>query len=643
MNQKNVVKNLIWIEPKIEKEEEYDEYLQRVKSVVKYKLFTYTKPEGGINEINKVKFEDTTIIVSGNILDKFFVLLAQNLKKLYIIPKILVFSESKKIDEIKKNLKKYEHCPFFNQNYLFDSFNLVEKELEIDETLKYFSRNEKFIFDNVSSKEDLYLPMNFHKLITQPTAIEMKRFNNFLHEKYKESTIDYLLSQTITPKVPLELVIKYWLRLYSFEEFSKDLNNDLRGEIGNNYDVYVKLIYFGLKNNYIESCLNQNFYRGGIMNKREIDNIKKYLKNKKDDLPGCTCYSKVFMTFTLDKKIGLELMKLNKNELKKDESLVLFEIEKGDNKFDGKNATNANIQDISYYTERKEVLFFPFSCFEVNEVKDETKNNYSHIKLKYLGKYFDKIPQKIEEIKDIPSNNFTKSFVNSKISDKNEIKKLENKNPNLISSFIICDYKIEKGDLKKKIQIINCDEKNKVDIENNVEIFINNQKLSKGTLVSEFTKEGNYSCKIVFKKNLTNLSSLFSQCINLISIDLKEFKTNDVVNLSKMFFECKLLKEIDLSNLEGNKINDVSFMFEGCINLQKVNMKNFNSLEKSINFNHLFYKCSNLIEIDFSKFKILGNCTMDKTFEGVNLIKCKLICDDGALNGGYTYAKSKKK
>ena len=92
----------------------------------------------------------------------------------------------------------------------------MEKELKIDETLKYFSRNEKFIFDNVSSKEDLYLPMNFHKLITQPTAIEMKRFNNFLHEKYKESTIDYLLSQTITPKVPLELVIKYWLRLYSF-------------------------------------------------------------------------------------------------------------------------------------------------------------------------------------------------------------------------------------------------------------------------------------------------------------------------------------------------------------------------------------------------------------------------------------------
>ena len=216
MNQKNVVKNLIWIEPKIVEEEEYDEYLQRVKSVGKYKLFTYTKPEDGINEINKVKFEDTTIIVSGNILDKFFFLLAQNLKKLYIIPKILVFSESKKINEIKKNLKNYEQCPFFNQEYLFDSFNLVEKELKIDETLKYFSRNEKFIFDNVSSKEDLYLPMNFHKLITQPTAIEMKRFNNFLHEKYKESTIDYLLSQIITPKVPLELVIKYYIFYFFF-------------------------------------------------------------------------------------------------------------------------------------------------------------------------------------------------------------------------------------------------------------------------------------------------------------------------------------------------------------------------------------------------------------------------------------------
>ena len=155
--------------------------------------------------------------------------------------------------------------------------------------------------------------------------------------------------------------------MFSFIEFSEIINNDLKKRSGNNYDVYVKLLYSGLKDKLISPILNQNFYRGGKLLITEINEIKNNLNTTNKDLPKCICFSKVFLNFSLSKDSGMKIMEDCKKELDEDkEKLVFFEIIKGDEKIDSNNATNVEFDKVSYYPERKEVLFFPYSCFEVS-------------------------------------------------------------------------------------------------------------------------------------------------------------------------------------------------------------------------------------------------------------------------------------
>ena len=67
---------------------------------------------------------------------------------------------------------------------------------------------------------------------------------------------------------------------------------------------------------------------------------------------------------------------------------VLFILDKDEN-IDYNLGTHADIEKISYYPNEREVLFFPFSSFEIKEIKEEKINNENiyFIKLLYLGKY----------------------------------------------------------------------------------------------------------------------------------------------------------------------------------------------------------------------------------------------------------------
>ena len=96
-------------------------------------------------------------------------------------------------------------------------------------------------------------------------------------------------------------------------------------------------------------------YRGRIATEEEIKLIHSYLQEKNKDLPSCICYSKVFLSFTSDKKMALQSLENNKNNLKEKENLVFYEIDKGTT---DKDASNVNLKGISYF-EKDKVLFFP--------------------------------------------------------------------------------------------------------------------------------------------------------------------------------------------------------------------------------------------------------------------------------------------
>ena len=78
------------------------------------------------------------------------------------------------------------------------------------------------------------------------------------------------------------------------------------------------------------------------------------------------------------------------NSGKKSDNLskVLFILEKDDN-IDYSLSTHSDLENVSFFPDEKEVLFFPFSSFEIKEIKTSITNNENIyiINLLYLGKY----------------------------------------------------------------------------------------------------------------------------------------------------------------------------------------------------------------------------------------------------------------
>jgi hypothetical protein len=619
--------NLIWISKNI-KDKKYNDYIIEIDAFQKFQCFTPDSIDEGIDKIINIKFEECVIIVDSDIYKDFNEKFKKEIDELYLIPKIIVFN-NKNNNEFKDYISKNKNYLYFtNEKLILENFESIKKELIINDVLKYFSNNDKFIFEQIKTKDDLGLLINYHKSITKPSDEEIYKFNKFLYETFKniDSNLDFLLKQTFKYNVPLNIIIRYWLRMFSFIEFSEIINKDLEKRSGNNYDVYVKLLYSGLKDKLISPILNQNFYRGGKLLITEINEIKKNLDTTNKNLPKCICFSKVFLNFSLSNYIGMEIMKNCKLDENK-EKLVFFEIIKGDEKIDSNNATNVEFDKVSFYPERKEVLFFPYSCFEVLEIKEINDNSnkkpYFHFKLIYLGKYTKLVGEKkIEEYKNITPNKFVLNIFSSKIYSKKTVETVIDNNPKLepikkeiLENYgvqkvqIVVDYEVNNDNLKKNEQVINYNkDKNENDIKKKyIERIIGSQKEefdSNKSFNYTFEQIGTIRITFSFLNELNNLSSLFQNCSNLININLSSFPMENVYDTSNMFLGCVMLEKIDLSNL-NTKVSNTSNMFSGCTNLKNINLSNFtkNIIVESQN---MFLNCKSLKDINFTNFKITG-------------------------------------
>ena len=245
---------------------------------------------------------------------------------------------------------------------------------------------------------------------------------------------------------------------------------------------------------------------------------------------------------------------------------------------------------------------------------------------------------------------------------KKKIKEMENRmsqiphvenNDNILDNYILAIYKIDKEDINKKIQIINCnkDNSNKKMIENSCEIFLNNEKINFSYFYT-FNKEGEYTFKFNFNTKLTNISFLFYNCINLISIDFSHFignnistmrslfrkcihlikvdftnfNTENVSDMSNMFWECNELKDIDLSSFNTRNVFQMNAMFSDCNSLTNLNLSNFNT-QKVLDMSYMFAHCNNLKKLNLKNFKIKENTDVSDIYYCLNK-DCEIISDE---------------
>ena len=219
-------------------------------------------------------------------------------------------------------------------------------------------------FEKIENYEELILPIYFHKLIEDITIEEIHNFNYYLcsFEEAKK-----LISQLENiPEMPIEIICKYWAKIYTLEKgkFYAVLNHGLREKKFKLFLPFVKMMYEGVKKKVFTSIKDEVLYSGGLISKKELQELRNNLNNiNNNDLPKIIYYFKSFKSFSKSRQIAESFMK----NLTEDTTFVFFVVDK--NNIEEEFISNAYIKEFSKFEYEDEVLFFPFSSFEVDKLR----------------------------------------------------------------------------------------------------------------------------------------------------------------------------------------------------------------------------------------------------------------------------------
>ena len=426
------------------------------------------------------------------------------------------------------------------------------------------------------------MPLFFKALIDNALNENMEDYTLSLFNKYKDNLeIKLLLSRIINiPKIPIELLSKYYAKLYTIESrFYKDLNKNLILNKKEEYLPYIKTLYKGVKLKSLSLSSDKELYRGSSMNKEEINKIKNNLENKIKGLPGLIAFCKPFLSFTKDKKVAFNFL-----ESKKEKNLfkVLFILEKDDS-INYNLSTHCDLENISYYPSEKEVLFFPFSSFEIKELNDVYlgKEKIYELHLLYSGKYLNDIENNTylnKEENKIPDSEFKKELIEIGLIDKDKFENLNCKG--LLSKFKNYFNESNKEINKEKNELNNKSSDNNDKINDNKAEILNQNNSDKN---SKFT-DNNFDKKNINEQNYGNIKKEVSKSKD----EKNENEKDNKYNINEELQKIEENKNID--KLENKNIN-----IQADLNLD---IKIFDYNEKEIEEKSIDYINNNNIETE---------------------------------------------
>lgn len=117
---------------------------------------------------------------------------------------------------------------------------------------------------------------------------------------------------------------------------------------------------------------------------------------------------------------------------------------------------------------------------------------------------------------------------------------------------------------------------------------------------------------------VTDMSSMFSGCSKLKSIDVSGFNTDKVTKMSSMFSDCGELTVIDVSGFNTEKVTDMSSMFSSCEKVQAIDVSGFNT-SKVTDMSNMFSNCKSLKALDISGFNTENVTDMSFMFRNLNV------------------------
>ena len=428
----------IWIDQNIENTENQFHYIIWFKNK-NIECEKFTNVDEAFNYLNgddenKI-FKEYVIIISGRLFYALYEKMKDNLKKIKFCFKIVVFCGEKAKELLINRLK-------MNNNYYFNNLFDVKSIYTLGQEVSNFLENKieeenDLTFDVIENIEQLIIPTYYQYLIEDVNQPEINYFNdyilrNFLYEKTNKKknkdlpqtiealnkennkVVQNLINQINNKILPKEIIVKYWLRIYTIQsEFFTKLNKSLRNKNKNAYFYYpfIKLCYEGIRKGFLESYTKE-IYRASRISKEELEKLKNFRDlNKNKIFPKLIVFSRAFLSFTSD----IDQTKAFGRTPDKNSYLIIYKIKEINNE-KNKQLSNAQIENFSFIQTEKEVLLFPFSCFEIVDIEDKKVHGIDYeIHLQYLGNYSEYIIEQFGTnfFDKIQISNFAEEFIDS--------------------------------------------------------------------------------------------------------------------------------------------------------------------------------------------------------------------------------------
>ena len=315
------------------------------------------------------------------------------------------------------------------------NFSLTMKKEFNERKTPKSSFNGCMTFEYVNSLNQLIVPILYNEILNEETKVsdnEVQYFKYLLLNRHGEKDIVNLIHPLLYVKdMPHEILAKFFTKAYTEQTtFYGEMNNSLQKKKIKEYEAFIRIMYEGLSNKSLSISEDKELYRGSYLSKNEIDNIKlkfKEYKEKKDkSLPAFLLYSRCFLSFSKEKKVAMNFLGSNNDKA----YAVLFVLKNNENVLN-KYSSNADIENLSAFTSEKEVLFFPFTSFCLENIIDiddteESGKEYVKIELEYIGRYdvaFDKFKKNIslqnelteEFVECFQEQNYSKELLNANI------------------------------------------------------------------------------------------------------------------------------------------------------------------------------------------------------------------------------------
>ena len=651
---KNINNNVIWLDPNIDIIENSEKLKLKLDSL---NIKIIKNLNEAINHLKKTKFKQIKLILTEEVYPKFVQKYKENLVNMNFSLTVYIYkiteegkiifnnnynsnNDNNNIKYINNNDNKeyttYEEILFEfggiinDLDELENILKLGKDILEYEETKKdTFDIPVQLTFEFIDNKTKLLLPLSFKSLIDKAANDNMIEYTNTIFDVYSHnSDIRKLLNDIQSfNNITIENLSKYYAKFYTIESgFYRDINESLRLNDVEKFLTFIRTLYEGVRLKALPLACDNVLYRGTKISKLEIEKIQDNIKNKIENLPGLIAFSKPFLSFTKEREVATRFISPNYNN---NLTNVLFVLEK-DNDVGYNLSTHCDLENLSFFPGEKEVLFFPFSSFEIKDIKEIELGGEEgyEIRLLYLGKYLKDIendPNIIMDENDIPDSEFKKQLIDFGLIKKEKIEKMNPKelikkfkkfenaiNNNTINS-IKGEIKIDSNNTNKNIQIINSFENyqrtrnvelnendninmNEEEIKENIEIKINGKTIN-FTYLHQFESNGVYQIEYIFKKFLKKTNHMFADCKYITNFDFSNFNTEYNENMSYMFSGCESLIKLDLSNFETQNVKNMNNMFYGCSSLKNLNLSNFDT-KNVTEMNNFLALCDSLINLN---------------------------------------------